>query len=54
MMRRLRPTNQCQRAASLALVNVAFVALLTWLLAGTLPHGIDSMPTASIAGMLVR
>jgi hypothetical protein len=48
MQRLLHPRTDRQRQASIALVNVAFVALITWLLAGGVPLSPDPMPTASL------
>jgi hypothetical protein len=48
MPRLLRPRTEDQRAAATTLVNVVFVALITWLLAGALPAPTDSMLTSSL------
>ena len=48
MQRLLRPRNDDQRAAATRLVNVVFVALITWLLAGALPVPVDSVLTSSL------
>lgn len=48
MPRLLRPRTAHQRAAATTLVNVVFVALITWLLAGTLPASTDRFVTSSV------
>ncbi len=43
-----RPRTDRQRRASIALVNVVFVVLMTWLLGGNHAAGIDKGSTASV------
>jgi hypothetical protein len=47
-MRMLRPRTERQRIAAIRLVNAVFATLVAGLLAGSLPPGTDSAPTASI------
>ena len=48
MLRLPRPRTDCQRRASIGLVNIFFLMLVTWLLSGALPPGIDSTSTSSL------
>lgn len=48
MPRLPRPRTDRQRATAIALTNVVFLTLVTWLLAGSLPAGTDPRPTATV------
>lgn len=43
-----RPRTERQRQASIALINIVFLTLVTSLLAGSLPPRTDNTPTASV------